>query len=368
MNNRDRQIMRTSVIGIVTNVALAAFKAAAGLIAGSIAIVLDAVNNLSDALSSVITIAGVKLARRKPDSRHPFGYGRIEYLSGIVIALIVLAAGVTSALESIGKIIRPEVPDYSTVTLIIVAAAVITKIILGRYVRAQGTMLKSDALVASGSDALFDAIISTSVLICAVVTIIWDIAVDGWVGAAISVFILKAGVELLLAPLGQMIGVRVDSELSRGIKADIKAYDGVLGAYDLVIHNYGPDYAMGSVHVEVDDSMSARDLHLLFKRIQMDIVQKYSTFLTVGLYAVDSRDDETGRMQKHVREIAKGFEGIRGAHGVFIDSARMTMTFDVVMDFKVPDRDELRSRIADAVTAAYPGYTVDISIDTDYSD
>lgn len=368
MNNRDKQITRTSVVGIVTNVVLAGFKALIGLIAGSIAIVLDAINNLSDVLSSVITIIGVKLARRKPDSNHPFGYGRIEYLSSMVIAIIVLTAGVTSLIESVKKIITPEVPDYSVYMLIIISVAVITKILLGRYVKHQGEKLRSDALVASGSDALFDAVISGSTLVSAAVTLIWNISVDGWVGAIISAFIVKAGVELLMQPVNQVIGVRIDSELSRNIKATIKDHEGILGAYDLVIHNYGPDHAMGSVHVEVDDRISSRELHVLFQHIQMEIVEKYSTYLTVGLYAVDTQNDEIGNMQSFVRKEAASFEGIRQAHGVFIDPERRYVSFDVVMDFKVRDRNALRDRIAEAVKAQYPDYSVNVNIDTDYSD
>ena len=368
MNNRDKQITRTSVIGIATNVILAGFKALVGLFAGSIAIVLDAINNLSDALSSVITIVGVKLARRKPDSGHPFGYGRIEYLSGMVIAIIVLVAGITSLIESVKKIINPEVPDYSIVALIIIVVAVVTKIILGRFVKRQGEKLKSDALVASGSDALFDAIISSSTLVAAIVTLVWNITIDGWVGAIISLFIVKAGVELLLQPINQVIGVRIDSELSRDIKTTIKEHDGILGAYDLVIHNYGPDYAMGSVHVEVDDSIPSRQLHTLFQHIQMEIVEKYSTYLTIGLYAVDTQNDEIGQMQTFIRTTAASFEGIRQAHGVFVDVERKYISFDVVMDFKIDNRSELRNEIAQTIKEHYPNYIVNINIDTDYSD
>ncbi|MBQ9464458.1 MAG: cation diffusion facilitator family transporter, partial [Lachnospiraceae bacterium] len=164
LESRDRIIVRTSVIGILANVFLAAFKAVIGLLSNSIAVVLDAVNNLSDALSSVITIVGTKLAGKRPDKKHPLGYGRIEYLSAMIVSAIVLYAGITSLVESIKKIIHPETPDYSRVSLIIIAAAVIVKIILGRFVKARGEKAGSQALVASGKDATFDAVLSASVL------------------------------------------------------------------------------------------------------------------------------------------------------------------------------------------------------------
>ena len=163
IENRSKVIVRTSIVGIATNVVLSAFKAAIGFVTGSIAVTLDAVNNLSDALSSVITIVGAKLANKLPDKKHPLGYGRIEYLSAMIVAAIVLYAGGTSAVESVKKIIHPEAADYSTVSLVIIAAAVVVKLVLGKYVKRQGERVNSGALVASGADALFDAILSASV-------------------------------------------------------------------------------------------------------------------------------------------------------------------------------------------------------------
>ena len=181
-NSRDKVIIRTSVIGILTNVLLAAFKAAVGFLSNSIAVILDAVNNLSDALSSVITIVGTKLAGKLPDKKHPLGYGRIEYLSAMIVSGLVLYAGITSAVESVKKIIHPENPDYSPVSLIIIAVAVAAKVFLGRYVKAQGRKVNSGSLVASGSDALNDAILSSSVLASALIFMLSGISLEAWVG------------------------------------------------------------------------------------------------------------------------------------------------------------------------------------------
>ena len=198
--NRSAQIVRTSVIGIAANVLLAAFKALVGILSSSIAIVMDAVNNLSDALSSVVTIIGTKLSQRPADRRHPFGYGRVEYFSAIIIAVIVLSAGVTSLIESIKKIIEPTQPSYTTTTLIVIIVAIVVKLLLGWYVKKQGTKLKSDALIASGSDALFDAVITLATLVSAGVMLIWDVSLDGILGTLISALIIKAGIEMLASP------------------------------------------------------------------------------------------------------------------------------------------------------------------------
>ncbi len=368
MNNsiiREQQITRTSVIGIVTNVLLAVFKAAVGLLSNSIAIVLDAVNNLTDAMSSVITILGVKLARRPPDDKHPFGYGRIEYFSAIIIAAIVLAAGATSLVESVKKIIRPETPDYSVVTLIIVAVAVVVKLILGRYVKAQGEKYNSEALIASGSDASFDAIISASTLVGAVINLVFKLNLDGIIGAVISCFILKAGFEMLLDSISDILGSRPDSEITRQISDCVKEVPGVLGAYDLILHNYGPDTAIGSIHVEVPDTLDGRSLHTMTRAIQSKVLERFHIFLTVGFYAVAT--DRQADFEK-INAAAKKSPGVLGTHGVYFDDAHKTLSFDVLVDFTVRDKQGLCEAIRTELQPLFSGYEILINLDTNYSD
>ena len=368
VNTREKQITKTSIVGIVANVFLAAFKALAGFIAGSVAIILDAVNNLTDALSSVITIIGIKLAKRRPDKKHPFGFGRIEYFSAIIISAIVLSAGVMSFVESAKKIFDAEAPDYSTVTLIIIIVAIITKLILGRYVKHQGVKFNSDALIASGSDASFDAILSVATLLGAVITLIWGISVDGIIGIIIAAFIIKAGLEMLMQPVNQVIGSRNDSEVTKGIRTLIAGFDGVEGVYDLILHNYGPDYAIGSVHVEVSDTVTAKDIHILTKKIQSAVYAEYCVFLTIGIYAIDTQDGELAEMRSAIRDCALSHEGVLNVHGVFIQKEIKSIYFDIVADFQVKDRSALVREIIGEIGEIYPEYKVTIYIDTDYSD
>ena len=356
-NFRAQQITRTSVIGIVANIFLAGFKALVGLLSGSIAIVLDAVNNLTDALSSVITILGVKLAKRPPDDKHPFGYGRVEYFSAVLIAAIVLAAGATSLIESVKKILAPAEPDYSVLTLLIVAVAVVVKLLLGRYVKAQGEKYNSDALVASGSDASFDAIISASTLVSALIMLLF--------GAVISVFILKAGLEMLLDSVGNIMGKRPDSEITKEIKETVNAVPGVLGTYDLVLHNYGPDSAIGSVHVEVDADTDAGGLHRLTKAIQQAVLEKFHVFLTVGIYAVDAAHAPQRAL---IRETAMKHAGVLGTHGVYCDEERKLLSFDVLTDFTVRNRGALCKALAEELQPSFPGFAISINCDTNYTD
>lgn len=219
--SREQRIIRTSIIGIIANVLLAGFKAAVGLISHSVAITLDAVNNLSDALSSLITIIGTRLAQKAPDKKHPLGYGRIEYLSATIISVIVLYAGVTSFIESVKKIMHPEASDYSAVALLIISVAVAVKILLGTYVRRVGREVSSDSLVASGSDALFDSVISASTLAAAILYLTVGIRVEAWLGAAISVIIIRSGIDLLRGTTSEILGERINHELARNVKKTI---------------------------------------------------------------------------------------------------------------------------------------------------
>ena len=303
--DREKVIVRTSIIGIVANVALAAFKAAVGLLANSIAVVLDAVNNLTDALSSVITILGAKLANRKPDRDHPLGHGRYEYLSAMVIAAIVLYAGITALIESVKKIIEPEVADYSVQALVIIASAVVVKLVLGRYVQSKGKQVNSGSLIASGKDALFDAALSASVLLAAVVFTFTGISLEAYVGVVISAVIIKAGVEMFTETLDDILGHRPDSELSRGIKRTICTDPAVLGAYDLLIDDYGPNLTVAAVHVEVPDTTTAAEIDAMTRRLQQAVIEEHGVVLaTVGIYSRNTSDDVVTEMRseeiKHV--------------------------------------------------------------------
>ena len=367
--DREKVIVRTSIIGIVANVALAAFKAAVGLLANSIAVVLDAVNNLTDALSSVITILGAKLANRKPDRDHPLGHGRYEYLSAMVIAAIVLYAGITALIESVKKIIEPEVADYSVQALVIIASAVVVKLVLGRYVQSKGKQVNSGSLIASGKDALFDAALSASVLLAAVVFTFTGISLEAYVGVVISAVIIKAGVEMFTETLDDILGHRPDSELSRGIKRTICTDPAVLGAYDLLIDDYGPNLTVAAVHVEVPDTTTAAEIDAMTRRLQQAVIEEHGVVLaTVGIYSRNTSDDVVTEMRSEVTRAVMAHEGVLQMHGFFVNMDAKAVTFDLVIDFAVKDRQTLYREIVDEVTALYPDYSFSVTLDRDFSD
>ena len=365
--SREKTIIRTSVIGIVANAFLAAFKAVVGLATHSIAIVLDAVNNLSDAGSSLITIVGTKLAGREPDKKHPFGYGRIEYMSAMVISVIVLYAGITSLVESVKQIIHPEQPDYSVASLVIVAVAVVVKIALGRYVKGVGVRVKSDSLVNSGEDATLDSIISASTLVAAGIFLIFHISLEAWLGAVISVVIIKSGIEMLRETVSRLLGENSDPDLAASIKRTVTGFPGVQGAYDLVLNNYGPDAWNGSVHIEVPDTFSADQLDQLIRDIQVAVYQQHQVILTaIGVYSINTTDEEIIAARDRVREIVFSHEHVLQMHGFYLIKAQKAMRFDVVVSFDAGDRRQVYNRVVEDVQRAFPDYRLQVALDTDF--
>ena len=366
--DRSSQIIRTSWIGIIANVLLASFKAVVGILASSVAIVMDAVNNLSDALSSVITIVGTKLSQRPADRKHPFGFGRIEYFSAIIIAVIVLSAGITSLIESVKKIFDPTEPSYTTTTLIVIAVAIVVKLVLGRYVKQKGEQLKSDALIASGSDALFDAIITLATLVSAGVMLLWGISLDGILGALISIVIIKAGIEMLASPVNELLGTSISAELTSQIKKEVSDFEGVHGVFDLILHNYGPDVKIGSLHINVYDTMSAYEIHGLTRKISTYMYEKHGIIMTVGVYAVATGENKRAELQSKVMQTLAAHKEIVQVHGFYYFEKENIISVDVVPDISVHDDIAFVNQLTNEIQPLVPGINVVIVVDHNYSE
>ena len=365
--DRKGIIVRTSIIGIIANVLLAGFKAVIGLLSHSIAIVLDAVNNLSDALSSVITIIGTRIAGRKPDKEHPYGHGRAEYLTAAIIAIIILYAGLTSLVESVKKILHPETPDYGTAALVIVSVAIVVKLVLSVYVKRTGEKVNSDALIASGQDARNDAVISAATLAAAGIHLIWGLSVEAFLGVVISLMILKAGYEMLRQTISRILGERIDNELARAVKAVIQQFEDVSGAYDLILHSYGPDLLMGSVHIEVPDYYTADRLDNLEREIVQKVMDETGVILTgVSVYSVNTTNDEAAQIREDIRRRVMIKEHVLQMHGFYM--TENTIQFDVVIGFEAPDRHAVWQQIVDELQERYPAYRLAVTLDNDMSD
>ena len=367
--NRLKLIMKTSVTGIVVNAVLAVFKMIVGGIAGSIAIVLDGVNNLSDAASSLITIVGTALAAKPADRKHPFGYGRMEYLSSFIISAIVLYAGITSAIESVKKIISPEPPDYSTVALIIIAVAVVAKLALALYTGRMGKRTNSDSLVASGKEAILDVAVSLSTLIAAFIFIIWGVSIEAWLGAVISLIIIKAGVELLSETVSKILGEPAEIGLAISVKNTIKLVPGVKGAYDLVMNNYGPDFYMASVHIEGDEKMTAAELDRLTRDITDAVMKAHSVYLTaIGIYSKNSADSAMVAMRERINSIALSKEYVLATHGFYVDFEKKQLRFDLVISLDAKNRRAVYNDTIAAIKEVYPDYEYTVGFDLDFNE
>ena len=358
--DRNKKIIRVSAIGIAANVLLAAFKAAVGLMAGAIAIVMDAVNNLSDALSSVITIVGTKLSERPADHKHPFGHGRVEYLTAIVIALIVTTAGITSLVESVKKLFNPSQPSYTSVTLVVIIVAIVVKLVLGRYVKGEGKKLKSDALVASG-------VVTLSTLLSAGIMLLWNVNLDGIIGSLISLVIIKAGVEMLASPIGELLGSRISPEFVAEIKEKAMSFDDVIGVYDIIVNNYGPNLLIGSLHISVPDTLTARQIHLLTRNMAETYFRDMGIVMTIGIYAYYSGDTPMARLQHDVFHAVNELDNVMQTHAFYYYEDRNLITIDVVPEDCVKDDQSFAQSVATLLTSRFPDYHFSIVIDHNYS-
>ena len=367
-NNRSKVIVRTSIIGILTNLGLVTLKAFVGIIAGSIAIIMDAVNNLSDALSSVITIVGTKLSQKKPDAKHPYGHGRVEYLTSLIISVIILIAGVTAIVESVISIIEKREPSFDIISLILIAVAVLVKIGLGLYFRHVGKKVNSEALKGSGIDALFDALLSLGTLVAIVVSLIWKVNIEGYIGIIIGLFMIKSGIDVLRQSLSSIIGERTSKETSDAIKHLVCENPEVKGAYDLIVNNYGPDRGIGSIHIEVDDKMTAKEIHPLTRKIAFEVYEKFGIIMTIGIYASNNSDPLINKIRADIQQEVLAHPTIKQIHGFYCDQEIKSITFDVIVDFKDKDAPKLIKEIHDTLQNKYPDYTFYIVEDKDFTD
>jgi len=365
---REKQIVKTSVVGIIANVVLAAIKAIVGLASNSIAIILDAVNNISDAGSSLITIVGTKLAAKDPDKEHPFGYGRVEYLSAMIISVIVLYAGITSLVEAIKKIMNPVIPTYTTPSLIIVAVAVVVKVVLGRYVKNVGLKVNSDSLVNSGQEAKLDSIVSASTLVAAAIFISFGLSLEAYLGAIISIIIIKSGIDMIRNTISQLLGERNDPELAREVRKTVEDFPGVEGAYDLVLNNYGPDTWNGSIHIEVPDTYTADKLDQMIRDIQLEVYFKHQIILTtIGVYSINTQDPYVIAMHKKLKEIVFSHKYVTQLHGFYVDKSEKTIRFDVVISLDADDRLKIFEGVVKDVESKFPEYEIEAFPDVDFT-
>ena len=363
---RRKKIIGVSVTGIVTNLFLGVLKAVLGALSGSVALVSDALNNITDSSSSLITIIGTKLAGKAPDKQHPFGHGRTEYLTSLLIGGIVFLTGFQSLISSAKAVFHKEEMSTGVVTVIIIIATIVAKIILGTYTQNSGVKYNSGALQASGADAKNDAIVSVVTLISTAVYIFTKISIDGIAGIIISVFILKTAYEVLSDTVKKILGERVDGDMVRGIKEIARNTEGVINCFDLILNDYGPDFYTGSINVEIEDNRSIGEMYPILHEAQTKIYDKYNVFLVFGFYAVDVNDERYKKIKSLLKNYKENERHIINYHGIVIDEKDSTIYCDITRDFDIKAETVIEN-VNRILEEEFPKYKIHVNIDTEFA-
>lgn len=361
---RNKEIIKVSIKGIIVNLILVIFKMIVGIIANSIAIILDAVNNLTDAFSAIITIIATKMSGKAPDKEHPYGHGRIEYFASIVIGFIMLIAGLTSLKECIKKVIYLEKATYTKESFIIVGTAIIIKLTFGRYLKKQGIKMNSKCLVATATEAYMDAIVSLTTLIAAIVSLIWNISLESYLGVLIAILIIKSSIDILKEPINSIIGMKVEDELIQKIKNQINSYDEVQETCDLILHDYGPSNLIGSVNIQVPEDMLASQIHNLTRKISEDIRQEFGIYLTIGIYAANE-EEKYIKIKRELDKIIKNYKEVLQIHGFYVDEKKKEISFDLIIDFKEEKPEKIKNEILEKIKEKFPKYKYCVILDTE---
>ena len=365
-NERRKKIIGVSIIGIVANLLLGVLKAVLGLLSGSIALISDALNNITDSSSSLITIVGTKLAAKAPDKQHPFGHGRTEYLTSLLIGGIVFLTGFQSLISSVKAVFNKEDINTDITTAIIIIATISAKILLGTFTENSGKKLNSTALIASGADAKNDAVVSVVTLISTILYMFANISVDGIAGVIISVFILKTAYEVLSDTIKKILGERVDGEIVRGIKDIVRNTEGVINCFDLILNDYGPDFYTGSINVEIEDERSIGEMYPILHEAQTKIYNKYNVFLVFGFYSVDVDDERYIKIKSLLQNYKENERHIINYHGIVIDEKDKTIYCDITKDFDITG-ETIIENINRILKEEFPGYNIHVNIDIEFS-
>lgn len=364
IRQREQAIVRASLVGIFGNLALTLFKFIVGFASHSIAIILDGVNNATDALSSIITIVGTKLAGRRPNRAHPFGFGRLEYVTSVIIAVIILAAGVISLRESIDKILHPANTNYTAITITVIVVAIVAKIVIGVYFHRRGKATNSQALIASGIDSDYDAVLSAGTLVVAIAQLVWNANIDGVVGLIISLVVCKAGIEVLGQALAPLIGTREDDKFGREIREYVESFPEVQRAETLILDNFGPNEIIGSIKIEVADTLTARTISELSRKIEAGVREKFNVMLVVGINAVNAIGTFAEVRQK-LEELTQANPSVISFGGFYGDEDTLTVYFNLLLQFKC-DGEKVRRQLINQMKGAFPTYTFEVESDYDY--
>lgn len=358
-----------AVVGIFLNICLFAGKYLAGFLSGSIAIMADAFNNLSDAGSSFISLIGFVFSGKKPDLDHPFGHGRIEYLAGLGVSFLILLMGVELAKNSVQKILHPISVQISTLSIAVLSASILVKLYMAYYNHAIGKKIRSATMAATATDSLSDAAATTVVLLAMLFLAVTGINIDGYCGILVAVFILAAGIGAAKETVSPLLGQAPDPEFVKEIKELVMQHEEVLGIHDMAVHDYGPGRVMVSLHAEVSGDGNIYELHDLIDRIERELKEKLHCETVIHMDPIDVGNVKTVEMKEEMVKLVKAIDERLTIHDfrMVTGTTHHNMIFDVVIpaDFKL-SQEELKDIIQKKVWEKWPDYYVVIDVDTAY--
>lgn len=364
--SREGVVVVTSVLGILINLILASVKVVIGLAVSSIAIVSEGVNNATDCGSALITIVGTKLSAKHPTEKHPFGYGRIEYLTSLLISVMILVTGFELLKSSVELIFHPEEMSISYVTLAIIAVSALVKLVLGTYTIGQGKKVDSGSLVAVGADCRNDSVVSLVTIVTALTYLIFHISLDAYAGIIMSAVVLKAGLEILKDTLADLLGQSGEKELAQQLYKIIRSEPVVLNAADMMLHNYGPDAYSGSVNVEIDHEKTVGEVYAALHNLQLKIMHEMNIVMVFGIYAVDRDHEGMRELRRQIGAFVREQAHVTSFHALYVDPANEDIYVDLVVDYDLTDWDGLRKEFTEYMAKLYPGRRLELVIETNY--
>lgn len=368
MNGNDRQkiITKTSIIGILANLVIASVKIIIGIMANSLAIVSEGVNNASDSATSFIMLIGTKLSNKKPDKDHPFGHGRVEYLTGIVIGVIILMTGIGLIRESIDSIMHPKGMSVNALAVGIIVFSAVAKYALGEYTERRGKSVESDALIALGKDSKNDSFISIITIVSSLIFIFTGYSLDAYAGLVFSLVILKAAYETLKNTADEIIGRPGKFELAKQLYQEISKTEGIYSIADMMLHSYGPEKYSGSVNVEINHDKTVGEVYEFLHELQLRIMHEYNVTMVFGIYAVDEDHPYMRELRKAIAEFIRPIEHVKSYHAVYISEETNTIYCDFIVDYDLQDWDGLKENFCKYMAEKYPDYSVELVIETEF--
>lgn len=346
---RTRYGLLSGMVGICCNVLLFLAKFFTGMMINSISVMADAFNNLSDAASSIISFVGVKMSEKPADKEHPFGHGRIEYISAFIVAFLVIQVGFSLFKSSLGKLFHPEELSFSLISVGILGLTVAVKLWMCLFNRKLGKQIQSSVMLATAADSLGDTGATAATIFSIVVYGVWHVNIDGLVGIAVSILVMIAGINIAKDTLAPLIGEAIDPEIYQKITGFVEQYDGIIGSHDLIVHNYGPGRSMASIHAEVPSNVEIGKSHAVVDQIERDAQKKLGIFLVIHMDPVDADNPMTAELKKMVEEILAGLDERLSLHDFRIVDAgnQINIIFDLVVprEYTKARQDELKQKI-----------------------